>query len=229
MKYKAVLFDLDNTLIDFMRMKRLCTEEAVSGMIAAGLPMDKKKAVDIMYKMYMEHGIEDQTIFQKFLKKTQGKIDYKILAEGINCYRRVKSSFTEPYPKVISTLLELRRMGLKLGVVSDAPRLQAWLRLAGMRLSEFFDFVITKDDVEGRLKPDELPFRAALDKLGIPPGQILFVGDNPERDIKGANRAGMASVLARYESQPAQKGGSREKAKYEIFDVSELIKIVKNA
>ena len=227
MRFKAVLFDLDNTLIDFMRMKRICTEEAVSGMIAAGLPMGKEKAVKILFRMYKEYGIEDQTIFQKFLLKTQGKIDYKILAEGINCYRRVKSSFTEPYPKVISTLLALKLKGLKLGVVSDAPRLQAWLRLAGMGLTEFFDFVITKDDVKGKLKPHEMPFKAALEKLKVPPGQILFVGDNPERDIAGANRAGMVSVLAKYEYQPTQAKKAGEKARHEILDVAELLKIVR--
>ena len=220
---KAVLFDLDNTLIDFMKMKRLCSEEAISGMIAAGLPLDKEKAVSILFELYREYGIEDQTIFQKFLKETIGKIDYKILAEGINCYRRVKASFTEPYPKVISTLLKLRLMGLKLGVVSDAPRLQAWLRLAAMRLTEFFDFVITSDDVEGRLKPDQMPFKAALDKLKLPPEQILFVGDSPEKDIVGAKSVGMKTALARY----ANSNPTDVEPDYELNDVSDVLNILK--
>ncbi|MFQ5648073.1 MAG: HAD family hydrolase [Candidatus Aenigmatarchaeota archaeon] len=219
---RAVLFDLDNTLIDFMRMKRICTEEAVSGMIAAGLPMGKEKAVKTLFEMYRKHGIEDQTIFQKFLQKTQGRIDYKVLAEGINCYRRVKAGFTEPYPKVISTLLRLRNMDLKLGVVSDAPRLQAWLRLAAMRLTEFFEFVITTDDVGGKLKPDEMPFQAALEKLGVPPGEILFVGDNPERDIAGAKKAGMRTALARY----AYSGPVKVKPDFELASVADILKIV---
>jgi putative hydrolase of the HAD superfamily len=223
MAFKAVLFDLDNTLIDFMKMKRLCTEEAVAGMIAAGLPMTQKEAVDKLFEMYQEYGIENQEIFQTFLEKTQGKIDYKILAEGINCYRRVKAGFTEPYPKVISTLLKLKVRGLKLGVVSDAPRMQAWLRLAAMRLSEFFDFVITTDDVEGRLKPDQMPFKVAIEKLEEAPEDILFVGDNPDRDIRGANEAGMKTALAKYAEPPK----SEEKADFNLNDVSDILDIIK--
>ena len=220
---KAVLFDVDNTLLDFMKMKRLCSEEAISGMIAAGLPMKQGEAVKILFELYKEYGIEDQTIFQKFLKETQGKIDYKVLAEGINCYRRVKAGFTEPYPKVISTLIKLKVDGFKLGVVSDAPRMQAWLRLANMRLTEFFEFVITSDDVEGRLKPDQMPFREAIKKLGLPPEEILFVGDNPERDIKGAKAAGMKTALARY----AVEGPVKVEADFLLDDFSDVLEAVR--
>lgn len=68
-KMKAILFDLDNTLIDFILMKKRCTEAAVSAMIDAGLEMSKKKAYDLMFGLYKKHGIEDSTIYQKFLRK----------------------------------------------------------------------------------------------------------------------------------------------------------------
>ena len=218
-KIKAILFDLDNTLIDFLKMKTLSCEEAISAMIGAGLRMEKKKAMKLLFRLYDKHGIEYHEIFQEFLKKTQGRIDWKILSEGIVAYRRIKTSFLEPYPRVVPTLIELRKRGLKLGIVSDAPKLNAWLRLASMGLTEFFDFVITKDDVEGRKKPDMLPFQAAIRKLGVRPEEIVFVGDNPERDILGAKAAGMVTVLAKYGEWKKGKG---IRADHEIRDVSEL-------
>ena len=51
---KAILFDLDNTLIDFLKMKRMAIEEAVEAMIDAGLKLDKKQAVELIYELYKE-------------------------------------------------------------------------------------------------------------------------------------------------------------------------------
>jgi len=197
MAVKAVLFDLDNTLVDFMRFKRLCSEAAIRAMAEAGLVMGEEKAKKALFKMYNEYGIEDQRIFEKFLKKVQGEVDYRVLASGIAAYRKVKSSSLEPYPRVRETLVGLKTRGLILGIVSDAPRMQAWLRVAEMSLVEFFDFVIAWED-SGELKPSKMPFEQAIRKLGMKPGEILFVGDNPGRDILGAKRAGMKTALAKY-------------------------------
>jgi len=194
---KAVLFDLDNTLIDFMRMKKISCEAAISAMIDAGLKMGKDEAYEKLFVLYGVHGIEHQQIFQKFLEEVAGEVDYRILSRGIAAYRKMQAGYLEPYPHVRSTLITLHEKGLKLGIVSDAPRLKAWMRLAEMGVADFFDFVVTLDDT-GQLKPSALPFRAALEQLGCKPEEILFVGDNPERDIKGAKEIGMKTALAKY-------------------------------
>ena len=151
---KAVLFDLDNTLVDFMRMKEACCEAAIHAMIEAGLPLDKERARKKLFKMYERAGIENQEIFEKFLKATVGKVDYRMLAAGIAAYRRVKAGHIVPYPHVRETLVRLKEQGLRLGIVSDAPKLQAWLRLAEMNLVEFFDVVVALEDT-GSKKPSK--------------------------------------------------------------------------
>ena len=218
---KAVLFDLDNTLVDFMRMKEQCCEAAIHAMVEAGLPLDERSARKRLFEMYREVGIENQTIFESFLKKEMGEIDFKVLAAGIAAYRRVKSGNLVPYPYVRKTLVKLKERGLKLGIVSDAPRLQAWLRLAEMNLTEFFDVVVALEDT-GKLKPNEMPFKKAIEKLGVKPEEILFVGDNPGRDIKGAKALGMKTALAKY----GQLFEGKEKADFELKNVKDLQKIV---
>ncbi len=227
MPVKAVLFDLDNTLIDFLKMKHLCCSEAVNAMISAGLPLPKKKAMRILFEMYEKFGMEYQPIFQEFLKKTMGRIDYGILASGIVAYRRIRASILEPYPGVESMLLRLKMDGFHLGIVTDAPRMKAWMRLAAMDLIRYFDFVLTKDDARGQLKPHKLPFRKALRKLKLPPEEILFVGDSLKRDIAGANSMGMHSCLARYGEKKRHKGSARPefsiRSPLEIFKVIEKL------
>ena len=166
MKIKAILFDLDNTLIDFIKMKMMACEAAIAAMRDAGLEIHHDKAWKILMSLFKQYGLEYQKIFNVFLKKVMGKVDYKILSAGIVAYRKVKESFVEPYPHVIPTLIELIKRGYKLGIITDAPRLQAWTRLCGMKLQYFFDIVITADDVKAK-KPHEMPFKVALKKLKL--------------------------------------------------------------
>ena len=79
---KAVIFDIDNTLTDFMKMKRAAVDAAVERMIDAGLPGMKDDLVEKIFDIYWKEGIEDQKIFDKILKAKLGRIDYKILAGG---------------------------------------------------------------------------------------------------------------------------------------------------
>ena len=109
---KSVIFDLDNTLIDFMRMKKISCDAAISAMIDAGLNVDKEKAVKELFSLYDKYGLEEKTIFQKLLKKLTKKINYEVLASGIVAYRRVRTGFLEPYPHVAEVLFELKRRGI---------------------------------------------------------------------------------------------------------------------
>jgi len=221
---KAVIFDLDNTLIDFLKMKKMACSEAVDAMIDAGLKIKKDKALEMLYELYGVYGMEYQKIFQKFLKKALGSINYRILAYSILAYRKVKEGFLTPYPGTKQTLIKIKEKKLKLAIVSDAPRLQAWLRLSAMKLDDFFDVVVALEDT-GRLKPHKLPFSAALKKLGVKPSECLMVGDNPERDVKGAKNLGMKTCLAKY---GLTYKATRFKPDFEINEIRELVDLIEN-
>ena len=231
---KAVLFDLDNTLIDFMVMKRGCVEAAVSAMIKAGLKLPKKKALRILYSLYDRYGIEYSKIFQKFLEQTNSRVDYRILAAGIVAYRKAQPEFMQPYKKAVPMLQKLKRKGLKLAIVSDAPRLKAWMRLTELKIKRYFDVVVAHGDVSER-KPSKMPFRKALASLKklkqlkhLKPEEVLMVGDWPERDIAGAKRLGIKTCFARYGYQFNRGIPKRGKsgADFEIDSISELIGIL---
>lgn len=224
MKIKAILFDLDNTLMDFMKMKKMCVNNAVDAMIDAGLDYGKEEAVKLCFDMYVSLGIEHQEIFQKFSNKILGRVDYKIISAGISAYRKTKFAYVEPYPHVISTLRELTKRGIELGIVTDAPKIQAWIRLSDMKLHHFFDVVVAFDDTK-KLKPHSLPFKKALGELGVKPEECLMVGDWIERDIEGAKKVGMKTCFARYGHIGEMRASN---ADYEIDDIKEVIGIVGN-
>ncbi len=220
---RAIVFDLDNTLVDFMKMKRMAVEAAVPSMIDAGLNLDEKVIIQMINDIYKEQGIEYQQVFDVLLQKTIGKLDYKILSAGIVAYRRAREAALIPYPHVYYTLNSLAKLGIKMGVLSDAPGKEAWLRLAYMNFHHFFDAVVTFDDT-GERKPSPAPFLKILEKLESSPKETLMVGDWVERDIIGAAGLGMKTAFAKYGDTFETKTHS---ANYTLNDISELIQIIK--
>lgn len=218
----AILFDLDNTLTDFMKMKNAAIDAAVEGMVDMGLRFSREEARERIKLVYDREGIEYQRVFDAFLKESLDSVPPEILAAGIVHYRRVRDTYLVLYPHVRATLTELLRRGLRLAVLSDAPALQAWQRLHHLGLEHFFRPVVTFDDT-GKRKPRPEPFLYALERLGLPAAEVLMVGDWPERDMIGARGVGMPTVFARYGET---FGTVHSGADYDIDDISELLDIV---
>ena len=114
------------------------------------------------------------------------------------------------------------KRGIRLAVLSDAPRAQAWLRLCTLGLHHMFDEVLAFEDT-GTLKPSGEPFRAVLARMGLGPGEVLMVGDWPERDMVGASKVGIRTVFARYGDT---KGTVVAGADFEIDDIIEVLAIL---
>ena len=219
---KAVIFDLDNTLLDFMNMKSMAVEAAVHGMIEAGLQMDREIACKKIFSIYESKGWEYQEVFDDFIQAELDKLDYKILASGIVAYRKAKEASLILYPNVNSTLITLSKWGLKIGVVSDAPSREAWMRICSVNLHHIFDAVVTFDDT-GEHKPSPKPFNKVSKLLDIQPQYLLMIGDWPERDIIGAKKLGMTTAFARYGDvfDTVVSG-----ADYDIDNIQEIISII---
>ncbi len=224
---KAVLFDLDNTIVDYIRFKTTCIDAAVRAMIDEGLDIDEESARDIFVQIFKKIKMEDRTTFQRFLRKATGHVDYRLLAVGIVAYRRARQNAFHVYPGIKRVLKFLKDRGIKVGIVTDAPRVKAWIRLAEIGLHNEFDVVVTYDDSKVE-KPNKKPFLLAMRKLGVRPNEAIFVGDNINRDVVGANNVGMVSVFAKYgEVFMFRKNTSKERPDYVISRPSELISIIK--
>ena len=194
---KAVVFDLDNTLTDFMRAKDSAIHAAIDAMLDCGLTLDAATAHRRIYAIYQDEGIEYQRVFNHFLQQELGRVDWRMLAAAVVAYRHARDGRLVCYPHAKMVLNRLTRDGYGLAVVSDAPRLEAWLRLCRLGLHHNFDHVLTFDDTGAR-KPDPLPFQMALDQLGVQAHEAVMIGDWPSRDVTGARDLGIHTVWARY-------------------------------
>ena len=75
---KAIIFDLDNTLLDFMKMKQFAVKAAITAMNEAGLNIDEDQAYKNIFELYEKKGWENQQVFDDFLMQKFGKVSNKI-------------------------------------------------------------------------------------------------------------------------------------------------------
>ncbi|MDB3868762.1 HAD-IIIA family hydrolase [Candidatus Marinimicrobia bacterium] len=219
---KAVIFDLDNTLLDFMKMKSMAVDSGIQGMIEAGLSIEFSEAREKIFNIYDSKGYEYQEVFDDFIISELGEINYKILASGIVAYKKAKEASLILYPNVLQTINRLSEMGLKLGVVSDAPSREAWIRLCSVNLHHIFDAVVTFHDT-GFHKPSPEPFKKIVERLNIAPKECIMVGDWPDRDVVGASKVGMKTAFAKYgDTFDTIDSG----ADYDLETIAELVDII---
>ena len=224
-KIRAILFDLDNTLVDFLQMKEKSCKAAVRAMVAAGLHMGELEAYEQLIKKYFDVGIESNVAFSEFLRSI-GQFDHKILAAAINAYLDAKRKCLKPYPNVKPTLRKLQKNGILLLIVTDAPKTKAYQRLIGMGIEPFFKFVVGFEDTNS-LKSTGLPLILALDivRKELPDlleEQILMVGDSIDRDIVPARKCGLRTVLSKYGQKKVALGIEPD---FELADFKDLIEI----
>ena len=221
---KAVIFDLDNTLIDFMYMKNQAVDAAINGMIESGLNISQVEAKEEIFKIYEKEGYEYQEVLNEFIVSINKEINYKILAAGIVSYRRAKEKSLMPYTHVTETLIELSKMGMKLGIITDAPSREAWTRLYSVGLHHIFDKVLTYDDTKA-YKPSKVPFNKILEYFNIKAESAVMVGDWPERDLAGAKSVGMRAAFAKYGNLDAENLSGQVDVVLE--DISEIVGYLK--
>lgn len=211
---KAVLFDLDDTLIDWSGVHTEWTAYEYSFL---------RRVFD--YICQEVHPLPDMQLFlDEFYRRTRdgwsnGRNTLiaphlgKILVEAAEVAgvpagqltdRRCLEAYAwravpgvRTFPDVPAALTLLHEQGIKVGIVTNAYQ-PMWIRdveIAEHGLLDFFpDCRISAADV-GYLKPHPAIFKAALDVLGIEPCEAVFVGDNPTADIAGAQAAGLRAVL----------------------------------
>jgi putative hydrolase of the HAD superfamily len=184
-----------------MKAKNLAIEGAAEAMVDAGIKMPVETIISKVEDLYRKYGWEDQRIFERFLKKEYGSVDYEVLGCAIAEYKKRKTGLIVTYPMVRKTLIELIRMGMKLGLLSDAPRIPLYTRVAELKLNKYFNNIVSSEDVDGKRKPDPAPFLKICEVMKLKPKQCVMVGDWEERDMVGAKNVGMTTVYAAYGSE----------------------------
>lgn len=187
MKYRAIIFDMDGTLLD--------TIEDIAGAMNRVLAARSLPTYDVeAYKTLVGEGAE-QLVRKVFGRRSPNEGQ---LAAALRDYRREYElcwrSHSRPYPGIPELLRELARRRVRTAVLSNKP--QAFTEVMADELLAPHVFDVVRGAAPGvPLKPDPAPALAIARELDVPPASMVFLGDT-KIDIKTAAAAGMLPVGA---------------------------------
>jgi phosphoglycolate phosphatase len=186
---RAVLLDLDGTLVDSAEDLREALNEVLAG---EGLRPIEAAEVRAMI------GDGVLKLVERGLARAGGDPDRarELMPRFLSVYEPRAARSTRPYPGVVETLRALRARGLRLGVVTNKPEAATWAILEALALAPFLDVVIGGDTLPER-KPSPEPLVAALRRLETEPHSAVMVGDN-HHDVQAARAAGLKAILVSY-------------------------------
>jgi phosphoglycolate phosphatase len=184
---KAVLFDLDGTLLD----TALDMTEALNALRAEeSLEALSNETV----RCQVSHG--GHALVRLGFGKLPPESHEAMRKRLLDIYRRQLAKHTQLFEGGDEMLTELERRGLAWGIVTNKP---GWLTeplLVEVKLHTRARAVVSGDTLSER-KPHPMPLLHAATKIGVAPGECVYVGD-AERDMQAAQAAGMYALVAGY-------------------------------
>ncbi len=219
MTIRAVIFDLDGTLVDTAPDLMAATNHVLSLLRRRPITMPEVRSfVGRGARLLIERGVA----------ATGDAIDEASLtyyhAEFLRHYEGHTADRSEIFPGAVALLQRLAACGIKAGVCTNKPEGLSRLLLKALGLSQFIGAVVGPDTI-GIAKPDAAPYLEAVRRLGVTPKNSIMVGDS-EVDILTARAAGVPviAVTFGYTAKPVEEYGPDYLVSHfdEVWDILNL-------
>ena len=237
MDIRALLFDINSTLIDIETDERM--EEAYRAiahfLTYQGIDLRRGMVLDLYFQVMKEHferssethpEFDAVEVWREILSRTGGSYTRSLPPEKLKelplviaeMQRGISRKRLCPYPQVRETLDRLKPH-YRMAIVSDAQTAYALPELRAVGLHEYFDPIVISGDY-GYRKPDARLFKTALDALEVRPEEAIFIGNDRYRDVFGAKQVGMKTVL--FYSGPSSGRAEGAEPDYIVYQFAEL-------
>jgi HAD superfamily hydrolase (TIGR01549 family) len=203
--FKAVIFDLDSTLVDTQRYPLIASGWLLEKSNIASEELTSKYLKILVTRYYraiedIVNGAPFRTPFE-IVKAAMGnsltdigqEVDSQLVEEATQRFKALHLELSTPCPGVLEMLSTLRSQGFKMGVVSNSFEGHALILLEKLHLREYFQAIVDCGTVKA-YKPMSQIFKRTLDELGVGPSNTLFVGDEYYADMVGAKRVSLTTV-----------------------------------
>jgi putative hydrolase of the HAD superfamily len=222
---RAIIFDLYDTLIYRDEAVTAATRATIARLF--GVPPVEISALWRRYRDERMLGViptlEDHLAV--VARELGRQLPAEVLADAARLERESLRQSVHLYPHTLRTLAELRRLGFRLGLLSNASDI-AQESLATLGLEACFDGLVLSHRV-GILKPDPRIYRLACAELQVEPRECAFVADGGFGELDAAHEVGMLAVKIVQRGQ-SQDYGSSTYFDVCLADVSELLPLAKS-
>ncbi|PQD96169.1 haloacid dehalogenase [Pradoshia eiseniae] len=176
---KAVIFDLDDTLIS----ERKYIESGyrhISKLLSSKLEKNEFDLYELLIKLFSQ---SPKNVFNRLFDTLNKPYTKSDILELVEEYRN-HIPLIEFYIDVLPCLEMLKEKGLKLGIITDGYAIAQRQKLEAVQAFELFDEIIVTDEL-GReyWKPHVKAFELMKERLNIEFNEMIYVGDNPEKDF----------------------------------------------
>ena len=223
MRYKAVLFDVDDTLLDFQTGNRNAVNQLMDELGYFDPDRyDQYEAINLKCWQALEAGLltQNQLKLARFVRFFDR---YPVPGDP----RRAAERFVELLgqqsillPHALETVARVAER-LPVAIVTNGNTAIQRSRMALSPLKDHVTEVVISEEV-GVSKPRPGIFEIALDRLGVKAGEALMVGDGVNSDIRGANNAFIDACWYNPEGKTLPEGVHAE---YEITDIRQCVDI----
>lgn len=211
---RAVLFDLDGTLIDSAGDLARAANAMRSARGLAALPLAQ----------YRPHGGSGaRGMLSQAFEAAPGDFGYdELRREFLDRYELLMYDSTRPFDGIGAELAGLQAAGLAWGIVTNKAERFALPLAAALKLGAA---TVVGGDTTGHAKPHPAPLLEAARRLGVAPATCLYVGDD-ERDVMAGRAAGMATAVAAWGYLGQQANYTSWGADAELTSPGDLLKLL---
>lgn len=187
---KAVIFDMDNTLIDRRKaFLRLCDYLIETYGTEYPFEVTREELIDYMIEIDANGYGGLQNVIPKL--SSVWKLPHSV-EEFIEERNRIFGQFTELYPETLEVLEALKKK-YKIGMITNGYSLVQREKITIAKIGHYFDDIIVSGEEEFE-KPEPGIFLKACNNLGVAPEDAVYVGDYYPNDIAGALGANLKPI-----------------------------------
>ena len=221
---KAVIFDLDDTLISEKEYIR-SGFKVVSDKISSDFNLDAKYIYEIIYS---EFEVDSKNVFNRTLDKLEVEYEMEYIKELINTYRNHTPNI-KLHDDAKYIIEKLYSKGIKLGIITDGYAITQRNKLNVLNIEKYFEHIIVTDEL-GReyWKPHKKSYELMKLKLNLGYEEMIYVGDNISKDFVTANKLCMHTVMINREDGVYSnlKLENEYKAKIEVMDLKDISRVI---
>lgn len=217
---EAVLFDLDNTLVNRKRAFEQFSRKFIDRFAAAHNPEHRLRLVEQLRAADRNGYREKRELYEEMMRTLPMRAEGTTAEDLLAYWFAEFPSCTVAMDGAELVLRELKSRGVRIGCVTNGSARTQYAKLDQVQFRGYFDAVIVSEEA-GVKKPDRRIYEMALSRLQARPENCWFVGDHPEKDAQGAAAAGLRPVLLL--TTPAESGPLLPEGTLTINKLQELL------